>query len=123
MSILYNKYSKATPANTDEKANTLFKYIDEISNPKGIYEAVLSGEMKYIQARKFDKKDTNKKYNKQKDICPYCHGYFESDQMHGDHIIPWSKGGITEYLNLQMLCQECNIKKSNYDTINLNIIR
>ena len=36
--------------------------------------------------------------------------------MHGDHIKPWSKGGATERENLQMLCSECNLKKSAYDT-------
>ena len=35
--------------------------------------------------------------------------------MHGDHIRPWSKGGKTEYGNLQMLCTSCNIKKSAHD--------
>ena len=29
-----------------------------------------------------------------------------------EHIIPWSKGGKTEYGNLQILCVKCNCKKS-----------
>jgi 5-methylcytosine-specific restriction endonuclease McrA len=28
--------------------------------------------------------------------------------MDGDHILPWSQGGKTEYDNLQMLCIACN---------------
>jgi len=30
-----------------------------------------------------------------------------------DHIFPWSKGGKTEFSNLQPLCGPCNKKKSN----------
>ena len=30
------------------------------------------------------------------------------EEMEGDHIVPWSKGGKTEPGNLQMLCRRCN---------------
>lgn len=114
--ILYNKYHENTPVNADEMANAIFdKAFDEISNPKGVYEAVLSGDIKFIHARAFDKKDIAWAYKKQKGMCPYCHGHFDEKDMHGDHMKPWSKGGATERENLQLLCTECNIKKSAYD--------
>jgi hypothetical protein len=34
-------------------------------------------------------------------------------QLHIDHKLPWSKGGETEEDNLQTLCSECNLGKSN----------
>lgn len=37
----------------------------------------------------------------------------EQDEMEGDHIIPWSKGGKTTIDNLQMLCKKCNREKGN----------
>ena len=33
--------------------------------------------------------------------------------MEADHITPWSEGGKTEIENGQMLCRECNRKKSS----------
>lgn len=36
-----------------------------------------------------------------------------SVQLHIDHIIPWSKGGETTLDNLQTLCSDCNLGKSN----------
>ena len=35
--------------------------------------------------------------------------------LHIDHIKPWSKGGETEISNLQTLCQNCNLGKSNLE--------
>jgi hypothetical protein len=35
------------------------------------------------------------------------------DDIHFDHIIPWSKGGPTEENNIQLLCGPCNRKKSD----------
>lgn len=36
-------------------------------------------------------------------------------ELHVDHIISWDKLGETEIENLQSLCKECNIGKSNLD--------
>ena len=42
-----------------------------------------------------------------------CGKHFEFEEMHGDHRMPWSRGGHTVPDNLQMLCRLCNLKKSN----------
>lgn len=49
--------------------------------------------------------------------CRLC-GASPSDgaKLHVDHIHPWSKGGETEILNLQILCEPCNIGKSDFIT-------
>ena len=34
-------------------------------------------------------------------------------QLHIDHVLPWANGGETVFANLQCLCSECNLGKSN----------
>ena len=37
---------------------------------------------------------------------------FELNEMEADHIIPWHSGGATIASNCQMLCKDCNRRKS-----------
>lgn len=113
--MLYNRYHEAAVENSDEKANQIIADSDELKNTSKAYEAVLTGNMKLLQPRSFDERDKNWAYKKQNHRCAICGNEFELDQMDADHIIPWSKGGTTTRDNLQMLCRECNIRKSNHD--------
>jgi hypothetical protein len=85
---------------------------DDVSNKKGIYSYVLSKDEKYLNIRAFT--DTQKRtvYEKQKGICPKCKKHFGYEEMEGDHITPWHSGGKTLLDNLQMLCKDCNRRKS-----------
>lgn len=82
---------------------------------KEVYEFVLSGEERCLNIKAFTESPKRRIYEYQKGICNMnmCHRYFEYEQMQGDHIIPWSKGGKTVDDNLQMLCGDCNRKKLN----------
>lgn len=46
-------------------------------------------------------------------ICGASPAFDPGTQLHIDHITPWSKGGETEEKNLQTLCADCNLGKSN----------
>ncbi|MBR4631670.1 MAG: HNH endonuclease [Treponema sp.] len=52
-------------------------------------------------------------YTKQNGICKTCGKHFELEEMEADHITPWSQGGKTNLENCQMLCRECNRRKSD----------
>ena len=46
-------------------------------------------------------------------VCRSCGMPVADNDVHFDHIIPWSKGGPTEEHNIQLLCGTCNRKKSD----------
>lgn len=46
--------------------------------------------------------------------CELCGATPQSGaKLHIDHVIPWSKGGETVLDNLRVLCEQCNIGRSN----------
>lgn len=84
----------------------------DIQCKKGIYLYVLDRREQHLDLRTFDEKTRRKVYEAQKGICPLCHKHFDYEFMEADHITPWAKGGRTTLDNCQMLCQECNRRKS-----------
>lgn len=91
---------------------------DEVQKAKGIYEFLLSRDIdpfagRLLNLRAFEKRDKIAAYSRQNGICPVCGEHFEFDEMEGDHIKPWSKGGETTPDNCQMLCKSCNAKKTD----------
>jgi 5-methylcytosine-specific restriction endonuclease McrA len=50
-------------------------------------------------------------------VCPSCKKVFRGpkgfNELKADHIYPFSKGGLTIWDNLQLLCLRCNLSKSN----------
>ena len=112
--IFYNKYGTNA---YDPKAleSRIIELLDDedVSNQKGIYEYLLDGNEKHLNIRAFTDKQARTAYERQKGICPKCGKHFEINEMQADHITPWSKGGKTAQDNCQMLCADCNRKKSN----------
>lgn len=86
---------------------------DDITNKKGIYAYVLDGDERHLSIRAFTPAMKREAYERQDGICPVCGGHFDLEQMEGDHITPWSEGGKTTADNCQMLCKDCNRRKSN----------
>lgn len=81
---------------------------DEIMKKSGIYRYVLSGDLRDLSFRAFDKKQKREAYERQEGICIHCDKHFELEEMEADHITPWREGGITVAENCQMLCRNCN---------------
>lgn len=47
--------------------------------------------------------------------CRLCGIILTGENIHFDHIIPWSKGGETTLENLQILCAKHNLAKGNLE--------
>jgi len=114
--IFYNKYKdkslKMNPVVLEKRLVDLL-IDDEVTSNKGIYEYLLSGDVKTLNLRSFTEQQKRTMYEKQHGICPICHKKFDIEQMEGDHIKPWVEGGKTELSNGQMLCRDCNRHKSS----------
>jgi hypothetical protein len=63
--------------------------------------------------RLFSKNDITSKLKEQNDACAICKT--QKTKYEGDHIIPWSKGGKTNYENLQVICISCHHQKSSVE--------
>ena len=48
-------------------------------------------------------------------IIPMCSVCWATDNLHLDHIIPKSKGGLNSHSNYQLLCAYCNSSKNDRD--------
>lgn len=117
--FFYNKYKDKDldAAELESKISKLMQD-SEIQKKSGIYEYLLSGNEKFLNLRTFDENTKREIYEKQNGICankkcPNAGKKFDINEMEADHITPWSKGGKTEIENCQMLCRECNRKKSD----------
>lgn len=116
---LYNKYHSCTYNSSVMGAEVKRLHEDEdVQKTKGIYEFLLCRDTdpfagRHLNLRSFDKRDKMAAYSKQDGICPICKGQFAFEEMEGDHIKPWSKGGHTTPENCQMLCKDCNGKKTD----------
>ncbi len=112
----FNKFGNNSydPAFLEKRINELMAD-DDVTSKKGIYEYLLSGKEKVLNIRDFTDSQKATAYAKQNGICPICNKHFEQDKMHGDHITPWHAGGKTVPENLQMLCRDCNLKKSGQE--------
>ena len=53
-----------------------------------------------------------KVFAKQAGVCAKCTATATIDKMEADHIDPWHSGGKTIESNCQMLCRDCNRRKS-----------
>lgn len=111
--LLYNKFKKAKlDAGKLEDETARLMEDEDITDKKGIYSYLLTGEEKHLSIRAFTPKQKREAYERQNGMCPRCDRHFKIEEMDGDHIRPWHEGGRTISENCQMLCKGCNRKKS-----------
>jgi len=109
---LYKKYGHTvldTKTIEDEVQRLLMD--DDVTNKKGIVPYILGEGEKCLAIRQFTDAMKLAAYTRQQGICNMCGKKFPFEQMQGDHIVPWVKGGPTSPDNCQMLCSICNSTK------------
>lgn len=85
---------------------------DDVTKKSGIYPYILTRQEKYLSIRAFTDAQKLAAYERQSGYCAVCGKHFDLNQMEADHITPWHDGGHTVPDNCQMLCKECNRRKS-----------
>lgn len=84
----------------------------EIQRQSGIIPYVLTGDEHWLDLRAFPDDIKLAVWEEQGRRCALCGKEFDFEFMEGDHITPWRDGGRTVKENCQMLCRECNRRKS-----------
>ena len=90
---------------------------DDVTNKKGIYPYLLTGKEKHLSIRAFTDAMKLAAFERQhhrcaNPECPDAGKEFALSEMEADHITPWHEGGRTVADNCQMLCRDCNRRKS-----------
>lgn len=67
-------------------------------------------ELPNNRSRRISQRVKNEVWRRDEGKCVQCGS---NQNLEFDHIIPFSKGGANTYRNIQLLCEDCNRKKSD----------
>lgn len=108
-----DEQEKVLDAKTLEARVAKLMMDSDVTKKSGIYAYVLDGDERHLSLRAFDDNTKREVYEIQGGRCPICEKAFPLEEMEADHITPWSQGGHTLAENCQLLCRECNRRKSD----------
>jgi hypothetical protein len=113
---LYNKYhGNQYDADEIEKRVHELMANEEVTEKKGVYEYILSGEDENLACklskRTFSENDKRTAYENQGHKCAITGEELPIEEMEADHKTPWWKGGTTTPDNLQMISKTANKRK------------
>ena len=112
--LLYNKH-KDTHLTATAIAQQMAKLMadSDVQKKSGIFAYILDGDIHHLGIRAFDANTRREVYERQGGKCAICGRPFDIEMMEADHITPWVEGGRTIADNCQMLCRDCNRRKSS----------
>ena len=67
----------------------------------------------YAKSRKIVRLNNRALFGRDKHICGYCGNEFQPSKLTRDHIVPVSRGGKNNFMNVITSCKRCNNKKDN----------
>lgn len=97
--------------NSDDDQNQEKNEVEEVTPEINQEEIVFKHKTKRIPSERLKVQVLMRDGNK----CRLCGITLTGDNIHFDHIVPWSKGGETELDNLQILCAPHNLAKGNVE--------
>lgn len=112
---LYDQFGKKM-IDTTQLENEVSRLMadDEVQKKSGIYPYVLTKDERHLNLRQFLDGQKRTQYEIQQGNCARCGKHCDISGMEADHITPWSQGGKTTPENCQMLCKDCNRRKSDH---------
>ena len=92
--LLYNEYKdKFFDSRILEDRIKGLMMDDDVTKKSGIYAYLITDEEKWLSIRAFTDNQKREAFERQEGICPITKKKFDSpNEMHADHITPWSKG-------------------------------
>ncbi|MEX5274571.1 DUF262 domain-containing protein [Kocuria sp. CPCC 205235] len=128
----YEQY-RTIPYRADQITARAQELLDDpaVNDQRGIYEYLLGGESEksLLNVRLFEPSVKKKAYKQQADAakaeglsnCSVCATVdnnnktriYKIDEMEGDHVTAWSRGGSSDLANCEMLCKTHNRAKGN----------
>lgn len=110
---LYNMYKDSDFSSTELEARVAELMMDDdVTSKPGIYPYLITGDERSLSLRAFSPRMKREAYERQQGVCASCGRHFCFADMEADHITPWHSGGRTVAANCQMLCRDCNRRKS-----------
>jgi 5-methylcytosine-specific restriction endonuclease McrA len=99
----------------DNKYEVIAEYAETVSSPSITMNvpAVVRSKKATPRMKKAVKFSRINVYTRDGFRCQYCGVKKPVDELNYDHVVPRSRGGPTNFLNLTTSCYPCNTRKGN----------
>ena len=97
-----------------DRVNVVSEYDRSIHSPK--WDMKLPSVISLKEYVQLSRRPAFTRFNvflRDKFSCQYCGTRFPTQELTFDHVIPRSRGGLTEWTNVVAACSSCNLRKAN----------
>jgi 5-methylcytosine-specific restriction endonuclease McrA len=99
----------------ENTVDVIAEYDEELRSPSTVWKmpAVVRLRRNVGDRKRGVKFSRMNVYQRDNFICQYCGKKFRWSELTYDHLVPRSRGGRTNFLNIVTACKPCNAKKAN----------